>query len=305
MLNMPTPETMNKPAPNQNLFTVAHASQARRAKAWLDERVARAKAEGGFTEVGVELTPVLAEILLGRNPDNRTVSATNVEDIITDIKNGAWEQNGESIKIAEDGTMNDGQHRCIGVVGSGRSIKTDFRFGVTRESRMTLDQGRNRRTGDYLAMEGVPNGNHVAAVAAMVFVYERFGRLTRSAAKWPTKAQIRETYHANPTIPASISWIERKGSILAGGLSTLAFCHFIFSKKNPDAATAFVRSLLKGTELQANDPIYVCREQLRSRERLTTEEKVELIFHAWNAHRKGRHVKMLKVLGRGLPPVER
>ena len=296
---------MNKPAPNQNLFTVAHASQARRAKAWLDERVARAKAEGGFTEVGVELTPVLAEMLLGRNIDNRTVSATKVEQYVTDIKNGSWELNGESVKIADDGSMNDGQHRCQAVVLSGRSIKTDFRFGVTRNSRMTLDQGRARIAGDYLAMEGIPNGNVAAAVAALVFLYERYQSVVSTPERQPTKAEVRDAFHANPKISDSIRVVPQKGATNAGGMSVLAFCHYFLSKKDPAAATAFIKSLVKGTDLSADDPIYLCREQLRQRMRLTRDEKVELIFHAWNAHRRGKRLKMLKILGRGLPAVER
>jgi len=67
------------------------------------------------------------------------------------------------------GQLNDGQNRCAAVVRSGLTVPTIFVFGLERETRLTVDQGVGKRPGDYLAMSGVANSNHVAAIAAMIW----------------------------------------------------------------------------------------------------------------------------------------
>ncbi|MDA0337729.1 MAG: hypothetical protein O2782_21395, partial [bacterium] len=53
------------------LFSAAHTSDARRAQAWLEAQFRRAEKTGGFTLDDVEITPVLAEVMLTTNTHNR------------------------------------------------------------------------------------------------------------------------------------------------------------------------------------------------------------------------------------------
>ena len=58
----------------------------------------------------LDITPDMAAQMLERNTMNRNISQLNVTRYANDMASGAWEQNGETIKIAEDGTILDGQH---------------------------------------------------------------------------------------------------------------------------------------------------------------------------------------------------
>lgn len=269
------------------LFSAANQKETRRANAWLTDRLHRAEREGVFSEVG-ELSPVLAELFLQRNPSNRTLVASKLAEYYRDIVNGRWELNGEAILISEDGLMNDGQHRCTAVVKSGRTIKTVFTFGVSRESRVTVDQGAARTAGDYLSMDGVENGRCAAAVAGMLWQYEHIGKISRQSEYRPTKVQVREAFIDNPGINDSIRAVQMKGVSLVGGVSTLAFCHYLFAQRDGEAAGSFIQRLIKGDRLVTTSPIFRCRERLLSNRRMDVGQKVELIFRTWNAHRLGK-----------------
>lgn len=306
LLNRASKRTPNSDA---NLFSVANVSEARRAKAWLDDRLRKAAAEGVVSEV-VEITPVLAEILLASNPDNRNINEDRVSAYATDIDNGDWSLNGEPIIVSDTGLLNDGQHRCSAVVKAARSIKAVVTIGVERDSRLTVDQGKVRTAGDYLGMEGVADANHIAAVASYVWQYEQKGRLTRSTKDLPTKVQIQQSLRDHPKIIESLHALPSASRNIARSRSILAFCHYLFSRRSGHtAATYFLMRLMIGDELKTTDPIYLCRERLNSATRMRPEEKVELIFRAWNhSRRAARGLKApaskLVVMG-NLPELER
>lgn len=297
------PEIKSKPeAKPDGLFSATDTQKARRAKAWLDDRLQRGR-QGEFTEI-VELTPVLSELLLINNPDNRTLKPGKLQSFESDISEGRWELNGESLKVSVEGFLNDGQHRCHAVIGAGRPIQTFITFGVSRQSRLTVDQGAVRTVGDYLSMENVANGNHCASVATLIYLVGATGYVKKSREKMPTKGQVREAYHSNPGILDSIHAVPKNGSNLVGGLTNLAFCHFMFALKDKDAATAFIQRLVKGDELKASDPIFKARQRLMTDRRLRPEEKIEVIFRAWNAVRTRRPLATIPIHGR-LPGLER
>lgn len=291
-----------RPQKNGSLYTDAHATRARRAHAWLVDRLEYARKNGVFSET-VELDPVLAELLLTHNPGNRSLRNVNLTRIEEDIRGGRWEVNGESVKVSLDGQLNDGQHRCTGVVNTGMSIRTVITFGLDRKSRLTVDQGANRSAGDYLGMEGIAYANNAAAVAGMIWQIANHGGIFAGGVFRPTKSQVQETFYQHPKIKDSILAVPYKGARLVGGVSTLAFCHYMFALKNRKAADAFVAQLVNGDELKRSDVLYVARAKLMGDNRLRPAEKIEVIFRAWNAVRSGRALKTIPVHKR-LPSIE-
>jgi hypothetical protein len=285
------------------LFTAATNQDVRRASAWLEDRLKRASHGEPFSEITL-LTPALAELLLKRNADNRAVRPLRLANYVADMKAGAWSLNGESIKISSDGFLNDGQHRCQAVVESGCAIKTMVVFGVARKSRTTLDQGATRSPGDYLGMNGISYPNETAAAASLLWQYETRRRVSYHSLYRPKKQQVQETFARHPKLTDSVALIPRKGAVMAGGASVLAFCHYVFMHSDASAANYFISKLVQGDGLLKKDPILVCRERLHADKRMKVDEKVELIFRAWNASRKGKRLSKLPVMGGELPEVE-
>ncbi len=303
MFNLRRERTESNRDSGASLFSIADVAETRRASAKLQACLSRGRHERFAEEI--ELTPALAEILLASNPDNRRVSDAVVDRYATDIREGNWKLNGETIKVSADGLLNDGQHRCSAVAKAGRSIHTIIIFGVDRDSRLTIDQGKIRTPGEYLGMQGVPDGNHAAAVAKLIWQFNTYGLVSSSSHFAPTKSQIQEAFKTNPTILDSVRAIPKRAS-LVGGTSVLAFCHFMFAKRDVAAAKYFIDRLVKGNGLNEGEPIFLARERLLADRRMPLSDKVELLFRAWNLHRRGERGRTkLQLTRTKLPPLAR
>lgn len=280
------------------------ASPDNKAAAWLDKVVEKSQS-GVVTEV-VDLTPELARALLAKNPENRTISEKTVENYTRDIKHGAWQFNGEPVIVSKDGMMNDGQHRCMAVVLSGRAIKVCLIVGVDRSTRTTLDQGRIRTMGDYLSMDGHAYSNSLAVTARMVWQWQNYSLVSGSGKYRPTKSEILTIVGNTPKIERSIHAVSRYSIAAVGSLGMMAFCHFAFSVAAPASeAEAFLAALSSGENLSTNSPIlYVRNRLLAEKSRLKVGERAELIFKAWNAWRRGESVKSIPLVGGELPMLE-
>lgn len=281
-------------------------SEERKAADWLSAMVSRARDDGIFAEVGL-LTPALARVLLCLNQNNRRASKVVVEKYARDIVNGAWGLNGQTIVISRDGELNDGQHRCMAVVDADQGVPVVFVFGTDRESRFTLDQGKVRLAGDFLGMNGYTDAIALSAAAKYVWQHRELGRLSSQSQHSPTKTEVQAIVEQYADITDSLAGIPRKGCDSVGGRSLLAFCHWAFSQRSSvPAATTFMTALVVGTNLGPRDPILYARNRLMAeRGRMKPNEKAELIFRAWNAHRRGETPRTLPVLNGALPTIER
>lgn len=302
MLNIATATSAGKNIPSEHVgFSEDYV-----ASAWLDGEITKAERLGVTTQV-IDLTPALARVLLTRNPNNRKLSSNAVANFARDMANGSWSFNGEPVIIAGDGLLNDGQHRCAAVVESNTTVRVVLVIGTARESRLTLDQGRNRLSADYLSMNGYVDAAALAAAGGYLWQYQNHGRLSRQRPMRPTKGEVLAIVDATPGLVRSLAAIPTKNSDIAGGRATLAFCHWLFSMRTTtEEATAFIEKLTGGAGLLARDPILYARNRLSvERGRMGPNEKAELIFRAWNADRRGETPKTMPVLGGALPLLER
>lgn len=277
------------------LFSAGSNPEKRRAEAWLKDRLARGKIEA-FTET-VDITPAIAEMLLARNPENRSRSQTAINTYASDIAGGRWQLNGEAIKVSKDGLLNDGQHRCAAIVQAARPIKTMIVFGCERDSRLTLDQGKARTPGDYLAMEGVEYANLVAAVASFIWQYETHGELKYHQRDKPTKQQIRETMHSHPGILDSVKKVPSNGVNLVGGKSLITFCHYLIAQAHGAEADTFIGRLVRGDGLEIDDPVFTARNSLmknRGGRGVKANDKARTILKAWSLFRDSRKAKVIR-----------
>lgn len=276
------------------------------AHAWIDSIVSRAKTEGRVIYFGSDLTPARAQALLDRNPENRSLRQKSLDAYKADIHDENWLENGETVIVADDGLLNDGQHRCLAVRTTGRTIRTGFAIGASRHSRLTVDQGRSKTVGDYLGMDGATNGNQIAAVAALAYQYDNYGTVHRNTYPYaPTKTQMMEyiAEHGDSLI-SSYYFVRRfRSTKRLGARTAIAFCHYVFKRKNEPAANEFIASFMDGTGLFSGDPIYVLRERFLRDVKITRPERIELMFRTWNSWRLNRPTSRAQ-LGHGLPDLE-
>lgn len=299
MLNVAERAVRANPVPSEYVMS----SPVKKLGIWLDDLVEKSKTKP--SSVVVSLTPDMAEMLLGRNPNNRRVTDTTVENYAHEIAGGRWAFNGEPVIVSDTGELNDGQHRCLAVQRAGRAIDVVLIVGVKRDTCTTLDQGRTRTIGDYLAMEGNSYANVLGASAGYVWLFRNRGHIKSGGATRATKGEVLETVLDNPGLQRSVRLVQEKTADAAGGKSVLAFCHFILSERSREDADHFILTMMSGAGLKVGDPIlYVRNRLIQERGRIRNHEKAELIFRGWNSWRKRERVSRLAVTGDILPVLE-
>lgn len=259
--------------------------------------------EAPFAEV-VELTPELADILLRRNAGNRNIRLAKLNQYISDITNDRWQLNGETISVSREGELNNGQHRCSAVLAANKSIRTFMGFGLSRESRTTVDVGATRTPGDHLHVLGYKNSVNLAGITRLVLAYEASGEQRDLAySNRITAAEINERVPKDPLLveAAHFAGVSHKAKRYAPP-SALGFVYYMINKADPEDAKAFMDMIIKGVGLEAGDPAYVVRETLLARSQLSRELKIEVFLRGWNAFRLKRKLRNIRILYE-LPPI--
>lgn len=281
-----------------------------KARALLKMHVKRAANAGEIQAEILTLTPALATALLENNPDNRKIRKDRVLKYASDMRAGKWVGlNGQTIVVTEEGMLNDGQNRCVAVIEADARIQMMFLFGVTRESRMTLDAGASRTAGNYLHMSGVKNANNVAKITRLLLSLVKVKGGHWQLSHWARQSltNIHLTDYAiehEEEINHAVKTVNRGDHRILTADSNLAASYIFINrgtKYDQAVVDGFYDDLLYGEGLQKGDPALVLRRRLilgrNSLERLRSEEVLELIIKAWNNRIEGKSVRSLKITG--------
>lgn len=278
---------------------------------WLSQRIEQGR-DKIFTEI-VTITPTIAQRLLELNADNRRVRAGRVEEIASDILNGRWDLNGESIKVAKTGHLNDGQHRLEAIVKADKPVQTMVVFGLPRDSRYTVDMGSPRTVGDFLGMEGAAHRDNAATAARVHNLWRRglylsgAGGGKKSGLSIITKSEVRAEYwRFQKQFDRALGDIANDQFCKRVGVTAIVVAHVILSAVNASAAAMFFQRLRDGANLKQGDAILVLRARLMAvrSERWRPHEKLELILRHWNAWRKNAKMTRALRIERCFPKIE-
>jgi hypothetical protein len=119
-------------------------------------------------------------------------------------------------------------------------------------------------------------------------------RISNSA----TTTQCVEMLEKYPAIRESVRYACGHYRKIRLATRTTAFCHFLFTSKDPDEASKFFADLISGADLSGNDPVLVLRNRLfgtiKSKSKMTTMETMALTIKAWNYRRKGKTITAVR-----------
>lgn len=259
--------------------------------------------------IRTQISPITAEWLLGLNADNRRLSETKVLQYSDDMTGGRWEENGDGISVATCGSLNNGQHRLVAVIHSGMTITTNVTVGLTRKSRATNDIGLPRTLANVLTMDGVDNASIVGAMTRLIIGWETSGSAAIRPARENSGPKIQERIEGDAAIVESAAYTKTVKGKARGILSVsqIGFLHYILKKHSPEHAEEFLTGVTTGVEgtkgLDADDPRYIARERLaKDVKKLSNQERVEIVFRAWNMWRTGKTVARFMLTNR-IPPL--
>jgi hypothetical protein len=214
------------------------------------------------------------------------------------MRRGEWELNGESIKVAEDGSLLDGQHRLHAVVESGKSIQVLVVRNLPAGAQDTVDTGRRRRLADILMVEGYTDASALAATVNILHRYRIGARLDYSQLNAPTPAQALSIVEAEPHIRDSVRVGRNVTKVIGGPIGVFAALHLVFVETDPEPAEDFFTGLKSGAELDRRDPLLRLRNQIvrPRKDRGYTQSPhhvAALTIKAFNLRRAGRTVEAL------------
>ncbi len=256
------------------------------------------------------ITPEDAGVLLAANDHNRNIRPPRVTQLANAIRRGEWEVNGQTLKVAANGTLIDGQHRLHAVMESGIPIETLVMRDLPPEVQDTVDTGRKRRLADILKIEGYRDTHALAAAVNILYRYRSGLRIDYSQAGAPSPPQAMELIAKEPQIVDSVKMARVLAKHLHGPIGVFSAMHCVFVQVDPEPAEEFFEKLKLGEELAKGDPVLHLRGQLNrpQKDRGYTQSPATvtgLICKAFNLRREGRRVNLLTFRkNEKIPPID-
>lgn len=252
---------------------------------------------------GIDLTfelvdPARADELLAHNTRNRLLHAGAVEAYGRSMVDGEWAFAGDPIRVADDGTLLDGQHRLNAIVKSGQPQWMIIIHGLPLATQAKIDVGRKRDVAQQLAMQGIPNASAVAATARLYMTWMHWIR-HRTAVQWTnpqvTAFAMDRIDYIHPATHAAQSArreLPVSGPAVASAYMRAAEITDVFR------ANEWFERLATGTDLSIGDPIHSLRRSLLldkdNKGAIRGHFQLYKIVRAWNADAKGEALRSMQ-----------
>lgn len=253
----------------------------------------------------VDVSPELAAEMLGHNTHNRNLRHRQVSAYAADMSAGKWHDNGETIKVAVDGTIIDGQHRLSAIIESDTKQRMLVVRNLPIHVQETVDAGMKRSFCDVLKLRAETDTMNLAAACRQVAMWEA-GERNYSMSYTATNAQMLDVLkrHSSLRYSISVSASVRRHLPIQG--SVLSLCHWLFSSLDSEDSEAFFEHLKDGTGLGPTHPVYVLRrtviDNMTAKSRITPVVMTAFVITTWNSYREGREISLLRFRPGGARP---
>lgn len=256
----------------------------------------------------ITLTPELAELLLSRPAPNRNANELRCRTWARLMEKDLWTLNSDALSVDIFGCLQNGQHRCRGVIYSGKSIPVILLLGAEVEAQDVTDVGMSRTLAQQLQIHEFDCPATLASAVTWMNRMERGITVVDTAGGSTTPLPICEALpyiEAHPELIEESKMVEKyhrrfpfKGS---AGAWTALYHHFCLL--DPEMTEDFMESLASGVGLAVDSPIYLLRERLikesRTNRPISTTLKMAFIIKAWNFYRDGASIKLLRFAATG------
>ena len=248
------------------------------------------------------ITPKKAREWLKRNVSNRPLRESVVKRYATEMTEGRWKLNGESIKFNCNGDLIDGQHRLHAIDRANVTLDSYVLNGLPIDSFDTIDGGQPRNNGDRLARRGEKNYSTLASAARWVWIIES-GTETMVAQSAFTLHKLDDTLGQHPTLRDSVQDARAMHGGKARGQSIvdpsiLSAMLYLMRRSDTERANLFWTRVMGGEGLTKLMPEYKLRERLlansRDMAKLPRGAFVALCVKAWNLAKAGKDCTVLR-----------
>lgn len=240
----------------------------------------------------IRVTPEMARAWLERNQNNRPIHNAIVEKYAEDMRNGNWQLNGQTIKIARSGRLLDGQHRLKGIIKANVSIDTFVVTGLSEDVFTTIDVGIKRTTAQILQQLHYKNSGALAAAARWLIVIQDKLNIKEGSV---SEANIIEAVEQHPLLKKYVAIPQKEKLLISGSLGAVTLAAEKYGERTVDK---FLAGFLSGANLKEGSPELELRTRLiasmKSVSKLTTEAKIVITIKALKAFAAGKTVTLLR-----------
>jgi hypothetical protein len=238
----------------------------------------------------VTMTPEWARTILACNDRNRPHRRSLVDQIADDIKKGRWILTPQTVSIAKDGQLLDGQHRLMAILSSGIPVQLMLATDCDAACFRAIDTGVSRSAGDILRVDGlVGNANSIAAAVRLTILYRECPGITWTGPQSQvTKQRILEVYRNDSAAfdAASRTALSKQQakSIKARNSSVAAFLYLYSSSLAPgrddaELSREYYSLFCSGEMLESGNAILSFRNWLINNADTSKSAQVQLACH--------------------------
>jgi hypothetical protein len=218
---------------------------------------------GGFDTHLVNLTPVLARLLLTRVGDNRKPKRGTIQRYAQMMTRRQWKLTHQGIGISTRFEVIDGQHRIYACIESGVTIEILIVRGVSQDAILVLDAGVGRTDTDSIRIHdplGLKDLEQIEVSSA-----KRMMRSIRRSRRAPSREDLRAfILRHRPAIQLTYRALWQEGRIRnvthAELVAVLARASYHTGREDLLAAAAFLATGKSGD--QRFEPLLTLREWL-------------------------------------------
>lgn len=248
------------------------------------------------------LTPERAMELLEFNKLNRPLRQQHVQRIASQIVEGKWKFNGDTIKVAESGDILDGQHRLWAIVEAKKPVDTILVYGIERDAFATIDTIRTTRSAsDVVALNGATR--HRALIGSALQWLIRWQRKCVMNYKAPEhRVENSDVEVAFANNPMMVKAIERANGLRGiGNPAIIGFFFYVLTNRNPELAERMMTTLENPAGVALSDPYfrlraYFTNDHHKRKEPIVT---IALMIKAANAAHRGAKLGALNWKNQG------
>jgi hypothetical protein len=245
------------------------------------------------------ITPDRARELLTLNTKNRPIVKANLNRLISEIENGLFKFNGDSIRISKSNTILDGQHRLLAIVHTGVAVKTVLIKGLDDDVFDTIDQGSQRTLGALIGIDKAPNYNICASIIPLLMTYKSTGT-PKSNGKNISKPIMLNYFNENKNRIIEAAEFARSSKSFSRWISPAyaGFLYFTLSKIDNDLCLEFTTKIESGVGIEDYSPEFLLREKLikiiSSIQKESVLHRSAYVIIAWNYMREKRKPKVIR-----------
>jgi len=255
------------------------------------------------------ITPARAKALLENNTMNRKLQIGWAMKIADKMLKGDWiEQDGATIKINENGTIIDGQHRLKAIIIANKSYKMNISYNVDTKAYLVTDTHKSRGLLNYFEMLGEKNCRLLASIVPTIddaIRKNKFPDITILISKSSNAKRIYDQETVDKFYPQNKNYFINVASITLritkyqGKLKIIPdsiigiFLGYVSQYYGLTIVEKYLTDILKGENISSTSIEFQIRKKLLEIKTdpfisVTNEIIYNMLIHGWNLKLEGK-----------------